>query len=81
MRANIRGSIRNVMVTDSESSLAAATADSINRKSGRFSDQNSASADSLSNIGTSSQLAMERMLIVFVGTAHLTLQEIYFDNV
>ena len=62
MRANMRGSIRNVMVTDSETSLVPATATSINRKSGRVSDQKSDSDFSLSNIGTSSQLAMVRIL-------------------
>ena len=34
-----------------------ATADSMSRRSGRFSSQNTDSADSLSKIGTSSQLA------------------------
>src|ERR1700722_11439326 len=47
------------MATDSELSLLDATADSINRKSGRYSFQKSASATSLSNRGTSSQLVKE----------------------
>src|SRR5271154_1018669 len=57
MRASIRGSIRSVMVTDSEASALPAVAASIRRKSGRFSDQKFASASSLSKSGTSSQLA------------------------
>lgn len=57
MRASIRGSNRNVTVTDSEDSALPETAASISRKSGRFSTQNAASAVSLSKIGTSSQLA------------------------
>src|SRR3569832_1319402 len=61
MRASIRGSIRRVMVTDSDDSLGPATADSNKRKSGRFSDQKSASASSLSKMGTSSHLAIARM--------------------
>src|ERR1051326_3144344 len=50
--------MRKVIVTDSKSSVADATADSISRRSMRFSAQNSASASSLSNSGTSSQFAM-----------------------
>jgi hypothetical protein len=61
MRASIRGSIRNVIVTDSAASPLPATADSMSRKSGRFSDQKFASASSLSNSGTSSQLANVRI--------------------
>src|SRR5436190_18602096 len=61
MRASIRGSIRRVIVTDSETSDPAATADSIRRKSRRFSAQKAASASSLSKSGTSSQLEMEFM--------------------
>ena len=61
MRASIRGSIRSVMVTDSDPSALSDMADSIRRKSGRFSDQKSASASSLSKIGTSSQLAKVRI--------------------
>src|SRR5260221_14152172 len=61
IRANIRGPIRRVMVTDSDDSLGPATADSIKRRSGRFSDQKSASASSLSKMGTSSHLAIARM--------------------
>jgi len=57
IRASIRGSIRSVMVTDSPTSEFPATAPSIKRKSGRFSAQKSASASSLSKIGTSSHLA------------------------
>src|SRR5665213_426332 len=57
MRASIRGSIRSVMVTDSDDSALPATADSIRRRSGRFSAQNPASASSLSKSGTSSQFA------------------------
>src|SRR3569832_1478264 len=57
----MRGTNRNVMVTDSEDSPVPATADSIRRRSGRFSDQKSASASSLSKMGTSSHLAIARM--------------------
>ena len=57
MRASIRGSMRKPMATDSELSTLLATADSIRRRSGRFSAQKSTSATSLSNMGTSSQLA------------------------
>ena len=57
MRANMRGSIRNVMVTDSDVSALPETAVSMSRTPGRFSAQNAASAASLSKIGTSSQLA------------------------
>ena len=57
IRASIRGSIRSVMVTDSDYSALPATAASMSRTPGRFSDQNVASAASLSKIGTSSQLA------------------------
>src|SRR5579862_9214682 len=63
MRASIRGSIRSVIVTDSDDSTVFATAVSISRRSGRFSAQKSASADSLSKIGTSSQRANEFMAI------------------
>src|SRR5688572_17723446 len=59
MRASIRGSIRNVIVTDSEASDPVATAESIKRKSILFSVQKAASASSLSNSGTSSQLMIE----------------------
>src|ERR1051326_1393655 len=52
----MRGSIRNVIVTDSADSVALATDDSIKRKSGRLTDQNAASASSRSNSGTSSQV-------------------------
>src|SRR6266576_1645681 len=62
MRASMRGSIRSVIVTDSVASLLLATAACINRRSGRFSPQKSASATSLSKIGTSSQFAMERIV-------------------
>ena len=57
MRASIRGSIRSVIVTDSDDSALPETAVSISRTAGRFSAQNVASAASLSNSGTSSQLA------------------------
>jgi hypothetical protein len=49
------------MVTDSDASALPAVAASIRRRSGRFSDQNNASASSLSKIGTSSQLANVRI--------------------
>src|SRR5205809_6247336 len=49
------------MVTDSEDSLGPATADSMRRRSGRFSDQKSASASSLLKMGTSSHLAIACM--------------------
>src|ERR1035438_246597 len=61
MRASIRGSIRSVMVTDSDASALPAVADSMRRRSGRFSAQNSASASSLSKRGTSSHLANARI--------------------
>src|SRR5580698_303811 len=61
MRASMRGSIRNVMVTDSAASALPAVAASMRRRSGRFSAQNNASASSLSKIGTSSQLANVRI--------------------
>src|SRR6476620_2753144 len=65
MRANMRGSIRKVMVTDSENSpFPPATAFSIKRTSGLFSAQKPASAASLSKIGTSSHLAIERIVLV-----------------
>jgi len=60
IRASIRGSIRNVIVTDSEVSPLPDTADSIKRTSGLFSAQNPASASSLSKIGTSSHFAIVR---------------------
>src|SRR5580704_16797976 len=62
MRASIRGSMRKVMVTDSAASALPAVADSIRRRSGRFSAQKTASASSLSKRGTSSQLANERIV-------------------
>src|SRR5215469_7241707 len=62
MRANMRGSIRSVMVIDSASEPPA-TAASMRRRSGRFSDQNSASLSSLSKRGTSSHFAKARILI------------------
>src|SRR5437660_134295 len=46
------------MVTDSDDSADVATDDSINRRSGRFSAQNAASASSRSKSGTSSQFVM-----------------------
>src|ERR1019366_6214438 len=61
MRASIRGSIRSVMVTDSDASALPAVADSMRRRSGRFSAQNSASASSLSKRGPSSHLANARI--------------------
>src|SRR5471030_2593973 len=61
MRASMRGSIRSVMVTDSDASALPAVAASIRRRSGLFSDQKSDSAFSLSKIGTSSQLANVRI--------------------
>src|SRR3954467_15926309 len=64
MRESMRGSIRSVMVMDSELSLGPATAPSINLSSGLFSDQKSASASSLSKIGTSSHLAMARIFVL-----------------
>ena len=67
MRASIRGSIRNVMVTDSDPSALPEMAVSINRRAGRFSDQKSASASSLSKIGTSSQLAKVRISQKYFG--------------
>src|SRR6185295_17480715 len=71
MRASIRGSIRKVMVTDSDSSEPAATAASISRKSSRFSAQNADSPSSLSKSGTSSQVLITFMTlrVVFVGGA------------
>src|ERR1035438_7420747 len=66
MRASIRGSIRSVMVTDSEASELSDRAASISRRSGRFSSQKSDSAASLSNSGTSSQLAKVRIFFRFV---------------
>src|SRR5258708_37953253 len=56
----MRGSILNVIVTESDPSLAPATAPSISRTSGLFSAQKPASASSLSKIGTSSHFAMAR---------------------
>src|SRR5262245_27952324 len=50
--------MRRVMETDSDSSVPEATADSMRRRSGRLSAQKAASACSLSNSGTSSQLAI-----------------------
>src|SRR5262245_27892608 len=77
MRASIRGSMRRVIVTDSDNSVPAATADSIKRKSGRFSAQNADSASSLSQRGTSSQLEMVFMSAVSSrvaqGLVHLAL--------
>src|ERR1017187_2846292 len=61
MRASIRGSIRSVMVTDSDASALPAVADSMSRRSGRFSVQKLASASSLSKRGTSSHLANARI--------------------
>src|ERR1039457_4159146 len=58
------------MVTDSAASALPAVAASIRRKSGRFSTQNSASASSLSKIGTSSQLAKVRTNHVSLVTPH-----------
>src|SRR2546426_7320273 len=55
--------MRIVMVTYSEASLLPAMADSIRRRSGLFSNQKSASASSLSKMGTSSHLAMARIVI------------------
>src|SRR5437764_5955052 len=57
----MRGSIRNVIVIDSEFSVLPATDASSRRTSGLFSAQKSASASSLSKIGTSSHLAIARM--------------------
>ena len=54
------------MVTDSETSVLPDTAVSINRKSGRFSDQKSASDFSLSKIGTSSQFAIVRIFRLLI---------------
>lgn len=54
--ANIRGSTRNVIDTDSDSPLLPEVELSINRKSTRFSNQNAASPSSLEKVGTSSQL-------------------------
>ena len=48
--------------TDSDASLLPANDDSISRRSGLFSAQKFASAASLSKIGTSSQLAIARIL-------------------
>src|SRR5687768_2205671 len=56
MRASMRGSIRKVIVTDSDTSEDAATDESISRKSRRFSAQKAASASSLSKSGISFQL-------------------------
>src|SRR5882672_5955323 len=63
IRASIRGSIRNVIVTDSEASELPATAASIRRTSGLFSAQKSASASSLSKIGTSSHFPIARIFV------------------
>src|SRR5277367_110252 len=64
MRASMRGSMRKVMVTESESSLPVViTASSINRTSIRLSAQNAASASSRSKIGISSQLEMAFILV------------------
>src|SRR6266487_1658467 len=80
MRASIRGSIRSVMLTDSESSAPATRAASMSRRSGRFSAQKAASACSLSNRGTSSQV--ERVFMagsrVAEGLVHLALVEEFF---
>src|SRR5437868_13933517 len=62
----MRGSIRKVMVTDSEASALPATAPSIRRTSGLFSAQKPASAASLSKIGTSSHLAIARIFVHYV---------------
>src|SRR6266540_974836 len=77
MRASIRGSIRSVMVTDSESSAPATRAASMSRRSGRLSAQNAASACSLSNRGTSSQVESVFMAgsRVAEGLVHLALVE------
>src|ERR1039457_2656450 len=62
MRESRRGSMRSEMATDSEVSELPATAASIRRRSGLFSAQKSASASSLSKIGTSSHLAIARIV-------------------
>src|SRR5688572_1094336 len=69
IRASMRGSMRKVIVTDS-ASPPVATAASMSRISIRFSAQNAASASSLSNIGTSSQVATAFMLVA--GLSDLT---------
>src|ERR1039458_324562 len=61
MRESRRGSMRSEMATDSEVSELPATAASMRRRSGLFSAQKSASASSLSKIGTSSHLAIARI--------------------
>src|SRR5687768_2151033 len=63
IRANIRGSIRNEIVTDSFASVATATDVSINRTPTLFSLQKVASASSLSKSGTSSQLVICGILL------------------
>src|SRR5258705_7832135 len=68
--------MRKVIVTDSDISLLTASAASINRTSTRFSIQNAASASSLSNIGTSSQLATEFMIKIRVPQLLLTIQRL-----
>src|SRR6185437_4548510 len=75
MRASIRGSIRNEIATDSaESPLLPANADSINRRSGRFSAQKLTSPSSLSKRGTSSQVAKARIIKRDGGECRATFQ-------
>src|SRR5262245_1382797 len=62
----MRGSIRRVMVTDSEPSLLPATADSMRQTSNLFSAQKSASATSLSKNGTSSHLIMAHVMSTYI---------------
>src|SRR5947209_7459465 len=80
MRASIRGSIRRVMVTDSEISELAATVASISRSSIRLSAQKAASASSLSKSGTSSQLTtgfilLKGVILIIQGLVELALVE------
>src|SRR5688572_25333067 len=79
MRASMRGSIRKVMVTDSDASEEAATQLSISRRSSRLSAQKAASASSVSKRGISFQFA-----IAFMGSRgcqvliHLPLVKVVF---
>src|ERR1019366_200326 len=78
MRASIRGSIRSEMATDPEPSALPATAASMRRRSGLFSAQKVASASSLSKIGTSSHLAIARIVFVWPpATAYRSLKTDY----
>src|SRR5262245_61785466 len=69
----MRGSMRSVMVIDSETSELAATVASMRRRSRRFSAQNAASASSLSKSGTSSQFVTAFISLAAQGLVHLSL--------